>query len=191
MTGHLDRFDDAVGSNVNTPAKPEPEELTDIGTDEAGDWAEGVVKPQAGSGALRQGGTEDGVKESDFLTKPGDDWFGEVPGDTKRTFTSGATRDTEDGKYDLEGFLSPLVLERYAEYMHKNRHMVNGSPRDSDNWQRGIPLDAYMKSAWRHFMVWWKLHRNPKFDTEAEMENALCALLFNVSGYLHEVIKAR
>jgi len=34
-----------------------------------------------------------------------------------RTFDTGATRDTEDGKLDYEGFLSGRVLKRYAEYM--------------------------------------------------------------------------
>ncbi|KKK53952.1 hypothetical protein LCGC14_3089650, partial [marine sediment metagenome] len=31
-----------------------------------------------------------------------------------RTFDSGANRSSEEGKLDFEGFLSPLVLERYA-----------------------------------------------------------------------------
>jgi len=30
---------------------------------------------------------------------------------TIRQFTTGATRDTSDGKLDYEGFISPLVLE--------------------------------------------------------------------------------
>lgn len=101
-----------------------------------------------------------------------------------RTFDTGATRDTDADKFDYEGFLSPGVLRRFAEYMHKNRIQVDGSLRDSDNWQKGIPQDAYMKSAWRHFMEWWAAHRNGFTD-----EEALCALLFNVMGYLHEALK--
>jgi hypothetical protein len=68
-----------------------------------------------------------------------------------RTFSTGATRDTDEGKLDFEGFLSPTVLKAFAEYMHEKRKMPDGSLRDSDNWQRGIPVDAYMKSMWRHF----------------------------------------
>lgn len=50
-----------------------------------------------------------------------------------REFDTGATRTTEEGKYDYEGFLSPLVIERYGHYMHAHRIMPDGSLRDSDN----------------------------------------------------------
>lgn len=104
-----------------------------------------------------------------------------------RTFESGATRDLDEHKLDFEGFLSPRVLQRFAEYMHGKRMMADGSLRDSDNWQKGIPLDAYMKSMFRHFMAVWSVHRlaapcPPNTDD-------LCGLLFNVMGYLHEVLK--
>lgn len=106
-----------------------------------------------------------------------------------RTFDTGATRDTDADKLDYEGFLSPLVLERYAEYMHKNRLQADGKLRASDNWQKGIPRSAYMKSLWRHFMDVWKLHRDCK--AAVTLEEALCAVLFNSMGMLHEVIRAR
>ena len=102
-----------------------------------------------------------------------------------REFETGATRDLDTDKLDYEGFLSHSVLERYAQYMHKNRKTAAGL-RDSDNWQKGIPLPAYMKSAWRHFMEWWRAHRRGEVD-----EEALCAMMFNVMGYLHEVLKAK
>ena len=111
--------------------------------------------------------------------------FGEV----KRTFTTGATRDTDLGKQDYEGFLSPRVLKRFAEYMTKNRAMKDGSTRASDNWQKGSPRDVYMKSAFRHFMDWWAMHRQARDFTNEELEEALAALLFNVMGYLHEELK--
>lgn len=104
-----------------------------------------------------------------------------------RQFETGATRDTDDNKFDYEGFLSPLVLEAYAEYMHMHRKQADGKLRDSDNWQRGIPQDAYMKSMWRHFMDIWKHHRGlPAKESKRE---ALCAMLFNVQGYLLEELK--
>jgi hypothetical protein len=107
-----------------------------------------------------------------------------------RTFDTGATRDTDDGKLDYEGFLSPLALTRFAEYMHEHRFQADGSLRASDNWQKGIPLDAYIKSAWRHFVDWWMVHRNVVADDDL-VEDALCALIFNAQGYLHELLKAR
>jgi hypothetical protein len=72
-----------------------------------------------------------------------------------RTFGTGATRDLDVNKLDFEGFLSPLVLKRYAEHMHKARKLPDGSLRASDNWQLGIPKDAYMKSMFRHFFDVW------------------------------------
>jgi hypothetical protein len=46
-----------------------------------------------------------------------------------------------------------------------------------------------MKSGWRHFMDWWLEHRG--FESREGAEEALCGLLFNVSGYLHELLKNR
>lgn len=107
-----------------------------------------------------------------------------------RTFESGATRDDDAGKLDYEGFLSPLVLRRYAEYLHQHRIQADGNLRDSDNWQRGIPVSVYMKSAWRHFLAWWTAHRGMRTD-EPEIEDSICALIFNAAGYLHRRIEAK
>jgi len=106
-----------------------------------------------------------------------------------RTFNTGATRDSEQNKKDYEGYLSPLVLDRFAEYMLKHQTQADGAFRSSDNWQNGIPKDAYMKSGWRHFMDWWTEHRG--YKSREGLEDALCALLFNVQGYLHEHLKQK
>jgi hypothetical protein len=115
-----------------------------------------------------------------------------------REFGTGATRDLDANKLDFEGFLSPLVLERYAEHMHKARRMPDGSMRESDNWQLGIPVPVYMKSLFRHFFSVWKLFRGlpvtevVKGETIVkDLETELCATLFNASGMLHEVLKAK
>ena len=112
---------------------------------------------------------------------------------TVRTFETGAIRNLEHNKLDYEGFLSPLAVEAFAKYMHHHRKLPDGSMRSSDNWQKGMPLDCYMKSAWRHFFDWWKLHRGLKATDEngnpVTIEEMLCALLFNVQGYLHELKK--
>ena len=103
----------------------------------------------------------------------------------------GATRDDDISKPDYEGFLSPLVLIRYGEYMHKHRTQADGKLRDSDNWQKGIPIKQYMKSKWRHFMATWIAHRFSGVDDlgHEEMEESLCAELFNTMGMLHEILK--
>lgn len=110
-----------------------------------------------------------------------------------RTFETGATRDDEHGKLDYDGFLSPIVLKRFAEYMHVHRIQADGTLRASDNWKKGIPISAYMKSMFRHFMDVWTRHTNGATSKEDldQLEDSLCALLFNVQGYLHELIMLR
>lgn len=105
---------------------------------------------------------------------------------TKRVFSTGASRDTAVGKLDYEGFLSPLVIEAYGTYMNYNRLMKDGSQRASDNWQLGIPKDQYIKSGWRHIIDWWKFHRG--HSIKENIVWALCGVLFNASGYLHEAL---
>ena len=106
-----------------------------------------------------------------------------------RKFNTGATRDNDEGKYDYEGFYNPLVVKRFGQYMDKHRKQADGQLRDSDNWQKGIPKDAYIKSAWRHFMDWWLEHRG--YKSRDGLEDALCALLFNIQGYLFEILKTK
>lgn len=103
-----------------------------------------------------------------------------------RVFETGANRDVDTNKLDFEGFLAPSVLQRFAEYMHKNRFLRDGSMRDSDNWQKGIPRGVYIKSMWRHFFAVWRGHR-----LALDVEEELCALMFNVMGYLFELLKAK
>jgi len=111
-----------------------------------------------------------------------------------RTFESGATRNAADHKHDFEGFISVPALRAYGAYMHGHRALADGSQRDSDNWQQGIPLDAYMKSLLRHVIDVWELHRggapiNPDNGELVTMDEALCGVLFNAFGYLHETVK--
>ena len=111
-----------------------------------------------------------------------------------RTFNTGATRDSNLNKPDYEGFLSPIVIQRFGQYMSKHRIQSDGTQRDSDNWQKGIPKQIYLESAWRHFLDWWLHDRGFGNQAKEPLEEALCALMFNVQGYLHEhlaVIKGR
>lgn len=106
-----------------------------------------------------------------------------------RKFNTGATRDDDKEKPDYEGFLSPLVIKRYGEYMSKHRVQADGKIRASDNWQQGIPKDAYMKSLWRHLMDLWMEHRG--HVSRDGIEDAICGIMFNSMGYLHEILKEK
>lgn len=113
-----------------------------------------------------------------------------------RKFKSGATRNDADAKIDYEGFLHPAVLEVYGHYMHLHRKQADGNLRDSDNWQKGIDRTVYMKSLLRHVFDLWKLHRGMRVISvedghEVSKEEACSAILFNVQGYLWELLNKR
>ena len=113
-----------------------------------------------------------------------------------RTFESGATRDDDEDKLDFEGFLSPLALERYAQYLHAHRKQADGKMRDSDQWQQGLPIKECVKSMIRHVIDIWKLNRcymvtDQKTGNYISMEEALCANIFNSFSILHELEKEK
>lgn len=110
----------------------------------------------------------------------------------KRTFATGATRNLDEGKPDYEGYLSPYTLEAYGRYMLRHSKMEDGTRRASDNWQKGIPNDSYIKSAFRHLFDWWRCHRGVNRGGpagRAGLEEALCGVIFNASGRLHNLEK--
>lgn len=118
--------------------------------------------------------------------------YKEKPMEKMTTFGTGATRSSDEGKLDYEGYFSPLVLKRRAEYMLKHQYQADGQKRTSDNWQNGMDLARYIKSKFRHFMDMFLIHRG--FPEEAEnndIEEAICADMFNAEGYLHELLKAK
>jgi hypothetical protein len=111
-----------------------------------------------------------------------------------RTFDTGATRDTTRGKLDYVKALSPIVLRRYVQYLDKHRLQPDGSYRDFDNWKKGIPQETYHSSNGRHFIDAWLLTEG--YATEdnhgpVEIEDVLCAQLFNIMGRLHEILKIK
>ncbi|MCP5019621.1 MAG: hypothetical protein GY938_30710 [Ketobacter sp.] len=112
-----------------------------------------------------------------------------------RTFDTGATRDTGQGKLDYIKALSPIVLRRYVQYLDKHRLQSDGSYRDFDNWKQGIPIEVYRSSGGRHFVDDWLLSEG--YTTEdnhgpiTDIEDVICAQLFNLQGRLKEILEAR
>lgn len=114
-----------------------------------------------------------------------------------RVFKGGATRNSNDGKYDYEGFFSPIVVEAFGRYMNKHRKQADGNLRDSDNWQKHFGENHFavcIKSLWRHFMDLWFLHRGYKRVDNIDghginKEEALMAILFNAMAYTDKLLK--
>ena len=103
-----------------------------------------------------------------------------------RRFDTGATRNDDHDKIDFSRCLSPLAIGAFGAYMHKERNLPDGTVRAPDDWKKGIPLDSYMSSMWRHLFCVWSIHDG--YSNEDKIE-ALCGLMFNVQGMLHETIK--
>jgi len=120
---------------------------------------------------------------------PGRTWIeGLEPFKPYRTFDTGATRDSDVGKPDYEGYLSPATIIRYGQYMLANQTMADGTVRSGDNWQNKFGRDVLMKSLMRHVVDVWDKHRNG--DPDGGLEDALCAVVFNAFGYLFEELTA-
>lgn len=109
-----------------------------------------------------------------------------------REFDTGATRDTVENKLSYVKALSPVVLQRYVQYLNAHRKQPDGSMRDFDNWKKGIPIEAYFDGLGRHFVAIWLLQQG--FGAEdnhgsVTLEDSLCAVIFNSMGWLFELLK--
>ena len=137
----------------------------------------------------------DWAVDHDWMREHRDNLIGRVPMERMEQYTTGATRSEDGERIDPEGFLSPFVLRRFSEYMAVHRRQADGHLRASDNWQKGMPKDRYLKSLLRHALDLWIVWRggNALDDHGAlmSMEDLLCAVLFNVQGLLHEMLRDR
>ena len=107
-----------------------------------------------------------------------------------RTFDTGATRSPLGDKPQYEGYLNPIVIKRFGEYMLKHQIQADGQRREPDNWQKGIPPKSLMDSKMRHDMDVWLHHRGYSYAATEPMEEALCGVLFNTMALLlHELSK--
>jgi hypothetical protein len=99
-------------------------------------------------------------------------------------FSTGATRNRKEDELAFEGFISPLVLLSFARYMHKHRFTADGTVRDPDNWQKGMPVESYMDSMIRHVVDLWLIHRGYlKLARESQLD-AANGVLFNIQGII-------
>ncbi len=110
----------------------------------------------------------------------------------KREFKGGASRNSDEGKLEYDGFNSAVVDLYYAKYMHGHRFLEDGSLRDSDNWQNGFPLEVIHKSLARHYKDYhltttgYTVMEN---DKEHDIKDILCGIIFNAKAHLHELVK--
>jgi hypothetical protein len=114
-----------------------------------------------------------------------------------RKWPTGAFRDTDTGKPSYLRHLSPRVLKRYVEFLHRMRQMPDGTVREPDNWKLGFPKREAAESLMRHVMEFWLVTEdgetvNPKSERDPQdIEEVLCSIMFNAQCYLLELLKER
>jgi hypothetical protein len=102
---------------------------------------------------------------------------------------TGAYRDTEDGKPDYIGILSPLVIRAFGEYMVRHRRQSDGRYRGDSNWKRGQDKAHYLRSLSRHYQD--LMLEIDGYDSRDGIDEALGGLMFNLQGFWLELLKAR
>lgn len=108
-----------------------------------------------------------------------------------RTFDTGATRDTAEGKPNYGGYLSSLALRCFGRYMLKHETQADGKKREPGNWKKGIPERVYYESLLHHTLedLMALMDGLPAREPSTTKKEALCAILFNAQGMLHEILK--
>jgi len=99
-----------------------------------------------------------------------------------RTFDTGANRNSDEGKHDIEGFNNPMVDEIFNSYMYKHSKLEDGTIRQGDNWQKGIPHEELLKSLLRHTQAVMLYMRG--YETEESIQDSLCGVRFNTSALM-------
>ena len=103
-----------------------------------------------------------------------------------RMSESGAIRNSDIGKINYQGALSPLILEAYGKYIEKHSNLPDGTKRNNKNWQNlfGTPEEhrqVCIESAWRHFIDLLKEHDG--YNSQDGIDEALGGLMFNIQAY--------
>ena|SRR5258708_347621 len=107
-----------------------------------------------------------------------------MKGMSTRKFTTGAIRDTEEGKEHFVECLSFLAMKRYGKYM-----LTCEGKYPPDNWRKGIPIKAYEQSLFRHLHKYFaNKYEGSSFEPEIDH---LGAMMFNLQGIMHEEEKQK
>ena len=112
-----------------------------------------------------------GVDDKCISDRPDKDYFQSMKEEYgKRTFDTGAVRDSNEGK-SRPDLISPYFTERLGF------RLAEGAKKyEENNWKKGIPDEAFLESLERHLVA----YKMGKTD-----EDHLSALAFNCMGIIH------
>jgi len=96
-----------------------------------------------------------------------------------RQYSTGAIRDSEEGKEDYTETISWTAFKRYAEYMTSKKKQYG-----SGNFKKGISIDSYERSLMRHISK-YMINKYEGGDLEKDSDH-LAAIVFNIFGIMHE-----
>jgi len=107
-----------------------------------------------------------------------------------KKYETGATRNKRDHKYEIGKFISPVALSMYSQYMHGHRVQADGTLRDGDNWQKGIPSEDCGESLLRHSRSADAILKgfrviDPDTGEPETILRATCGAMFNSICILH------
>jgi hypothetical protein len=105
-----------------------------------------------------------------FLHKPDEPAM--LDSGEREQFTTGAVRDTADGK-PRPDLISPFAMERLGEWLRLGAEKY--TPR---NWERGIPLSRSTASLYRHLL---------KFQQGKQDEDHIAAVMCNAMMIIHTI----
>ena len=75
------------------------------------------------------------------------------------------------------------------ETVRKHRKLPDGTMWEYDNWKGGIPIWRYIEGKARHFWdTWLNYEGQSELAENPDIEESLCAELFNTMGMLFEIL---
>ena len=98
-------------------------------------------------------------------------------------FSTGAIRDSQEGKEDYLETLSWTGLRIYIQYMTEKKKKYG-----SGNFKKGIPDESYEKSLVRHLQKFLEnKYEGGMVELDGQFGNYdhICGIIFNAFGLLH------
>ena len=112
-----------------------------------------------------------------------------------RVSSTGANRNSAEGKIRYVGAISPLVTQAYGGYIESHSLLPDGTRRSNGNWQKLFGethrehREVCAESLYRHMIDFLLEHDG--YDSQDGIEAALGGMMFNLQAYWFSIIKEK